>query len=636
MGFVRRILNSGISYAPSGSEERNIILCNYIAVVVSFSALLLAISRYVIGKGVLETNVYLIASCSLFFLVPLVLNRFGFVHSSRFYLSWVPPLCVLTVAVLALRAGGKAETSDFMSIRVLLLGLGGIPFLLFDLRRPLPLTLALVGSVTPFLFYDVLLNLFEVGYSQSGLNDSSYGFSQVRFLLAFLTIGLGFYYLKSLIEKNEDLNESLFKELEHKKALLQEQTENELHQLNDQLKLNIEQLSEREFILNKSQRIARIGSWEYRIENGFLFWSDEMYEIFGLDKSFDIKAGNLNEALGDEGSRQLTASTINLLRTSEPFDITIRTKTPIGYFKWFRIYAFPIIEGKNAIGVRGICHDITFFKEAEEKLRAGEAKFSKVFENYPDFIMVVRETDLLVIDVNQKITSVLGFQKEEVLGHSARAMDLFLSEEERQKYITSYALDGYIDHECQWKRKDGRIIQVKITGIRIDIGGQYYRMSVVQDITERKAAEEKFLKAFDLSPDLMLILRERDFVVVEANRKIFEISGFTREEVMGTSADEEVFMLWGTRKRREVFYRQYKTKGSVFMEAKLQRKNGETFFATISARRISLSDENHMIVVIRDITERKQVETREGAREIPAEREDQGAYRIVSYESGPS
>jgi PAS domain S-box-containing protein len=179
------------------------------------------------------------------------------------------------------------------------------------------------------------------------------------------------------------------------------------------------------------------------------------------------------------------------LQTGESFDITMRTKTPIGYTKWFRVYAYPILEQNHPVGVRGICHDITFFKEAEEKLRAGEAKFSKVFENYPEFIMVVRESDLMVVDVNPKITAVLGFEKKEVLGGSARAMDLFLSEEERQTFIKSYLVDGFTDYKCQWKRKDGRIIEVEITGIRIDIDGQYYRMSVVNDITEQKRTESE-------------------------------------------------------------------------------------------------------------------------------------------------
>jgi PAS domain S-box-containing protein len=89
-----------------------------------------------------------------------------------------------------------------------------------------------------------------------------------------------------------------------------------------------------------------------------------MYAIFGLDKErLELKISNLSEALGDEGSERVSQATAELLRTGNPFDITIRTKTPIGYKKWFRVNAFPITEGETIVGVRGICHDITYFKK---------------------------------------------------------------------------------------------------------------------------------------------------------------------------------------------------------------------------------------------------------------------------------
>ncbi|HZX74702.1 MAG TPA: PAS domain-containing protein, partial [Cyclobacteriaceae bacterium] len=381
--------------------------------------------------------------------------------------------------------------SDYIGLRFFLLAFSYYPFLVFSLKD---IRYLLAGLLVPFLsilLFDHILNFFESGYSEEAIQSFPYAFNTVRALVSFVLIGSGCFFLKRAVESSEDENSRLLYEVERKNKFIQKQARSEVHQLNEQLKANLQQLSEREFILNQSQRIAKLGSWEYHIENDFMFWSDEMYDIFGLDKNFNVKTGNLKEALGNEAGERLTQAILELLRTGEPFDIIIRTRTPIGYVKWFRVYAFPIIERKNAIGVTGICHDITYFKEAEEKLRSSEVKFSTVFENFPDFIMVVRETDLLVVDVNQRITNVLGFRKDEVIGKSARVMDLFLSEEERQNYIRSYQMDGYTDYESVWKRKDGRLIDVRITGIRINIEGEYFRMSVVQDVTDKKQAEKE-------------------------------------------------------------------------------------------------------------------------------------------------
>lgn len=491
MSFIRNFSESGSSYTDSKLEKRNIVMTNYLSMVLATLPLGLIIGRVILQEFEPMIDIWLFFG-SFLFCLPILLNRFGFILISRFLLCWGPPCFVLITSVFSLH--DEPEVFDipaYTGLRFFLLAFSYYPFLVFSLKD---VRYLLAGLLVPFLsilLFDQILNFFDAGYSEEIIGSFPYKFNTVRALVSFVIIGTGCYFLKRAVETSEEENSHLLHELERKNRFIQQQARSEVHQLNEQLKVNLQQLSEREFILNQSQRIAKLGCWEYHIENDFLFWSDEMYDIFGLDKSFNVKTGNLNEALGKEGGERLTNAILELLRTGQSFDIMIRTKTPIGYVKWFRVYAFPIYEGKNTTGVTGICHDITFFKEAEEKLRSSEVKFATVFENFPDFIMVVRETDLLVVDVNQRMTHVLGFKKEEVIGQSARAMDLFLSEEERQDFIQSYMPDGYTEHECIWKRKDGRLIDVRITGIRIDIEGEYFRMSVVQDVTDKKQAEKE-------------------------------------------------------------------------------------------------------------------------------------------------
>jgi len=122
---------------------------------------------------------------------------------------------------------------------------------------------------------------------------------------------------------------------------------------------------------------------------------------------------------------------------------------------------------------------------------------------------------------------------------------------------------------------------------------------------EQKSIQEKFIKAFDLSPDLMLILREKDLVFVEVNKKIEEIAGFKREEVIGFNAAQKGFEIWPNPAERVSFFDEYYAKENVFLEALFRKKNGEVFHGAVSAQRMILGKENHMIVIIRDISERK-------------------------------
>lgn len=541
----------------------------------------------------------------IIFSVPFVLNYFRLLEVNRLFLSWAPPILITGTMIVDMIALHTVSVSTHDGLRFYLLATCCIPYLLFERKNPLLLVSGIAPGFLIILFCDYILEQAGVGTSAMDFIPVGYGMTPVRTFVSYFMISASCFSLKVMMENSDSRNQNLVDELEKKNRFIQEQATNEVHQLNDQLRKNLEQLSEREFILNQSQRIAKIGSWEYRIEDSFLFWSEEMYNIFGLDRNFPVTPQNLSNALGEEGSRSISNATVNLLKTGRPYDLTIRTRTPLGYQKWFRVYAFPIEEDGNVIGVRGISHDITFFKEAEDKLRSSEAKFSAAFENNPDFIMIVRESDLLVVDVNQRISSVLGFTKEEVIGRSAKFMDLFSNDDERQTFINNYNEKGYTEHECPWKRKDGRIIQVRVTALRVIIENVYYRMSVVQDITEGKAAEEKFIKAFDLSPDLLLIFRESDLVLVEANRKLEEVSGYTREEVIGFNAQQKGLQLWVNPEEREIFFKEYYLTGTAFREAEIMGKTKGTFPATVSAQRIVLSNRNHIIIIVRDITEQR-------------------------------
>ncbi len=162
--------------------------------------------------------------------------------------------------------------------------------------------------------------------------------------------------------------------------------------------------------------------------------------------------------------------------------------------------------------------------------------------------------------------------------------------------------------ECTWRRKDGGHIQVLVSSSRLELEGKKCILSVVRDISDRKLAEERFEKAFDLSPDLMLIFREQDGVLVEANSKLSEFSGYTREETIGKSSRE--FVLWADEEERSKFLERYFATGYMTSEAMLYKKGGVPFFGTVSGQRILLHDENHMLIVVRDITDKKQAEER--------------------------
>lgn len=222
-----------------------------------------------------------------------------------------------------------------------------------------------------------------------------------------------------------------------------------------------------------------------------------------------------------------------------------------------------------------------------------------------------------LIKVNRQFCKIVGYSEQELLNLDSQAIthphdlarDLALMQQIVRSEIKTYKI------EKRYLHKNGEIVWVNLSVsiVKDDQGAPLYFVSQFENITEekksiteQKSAKEKFTKAFDLSPDLMVILREKDLVFVEANKKLEEISGFKREEVIGFNAIQKDFEIWPKPEERASFLKEYQARESAFFEAQLRRKNGEIFHGSISAQRIILGGENHMIAIVRDITERKE------------------------------
>ncbi len=241
--------------------------------------------------------------------------------------------------------------------------------------------------------------------------------------------------------------------------------------------------------------------------------------------------------------------------------------------------------------------------QAEERLRASEHKFAKIFQQGPDLMVITRESDLVIYDVNDKASSVMGYRREELLGRLSSEFTFFVNDVDRKQFFEQYALHGKAEAECLWQRKDGSIIHVSISSQQMEMDGEKYFSSVIKDISDRKKAEERFQKSFDLNPDLMVILTEEERIVVEVNSKIESLMLYKRAEIIGHCPDE--FNIWANQNDLDIHYSKYRNAGKSSTETWVRKKNGQLFPAFISSTRIQFSGEYYILVIIRDITNQR-------------------------------
>ncbi len=201
-------------------------------------------------------------------------------------------------------------------------------------------------------------------------------------------------------------------------------------------KLDRKILSEKKMLLDKSQEIAHLGTWEFNVLSGQLIWSDEVYRIFGFQPNEIVPAYNVFLESVYPDDRQLIDSVyFKSLAENKP-----------GYEFEHRIirrhsremrYVFEKCEHiRNSLGqiVRsvGIVQDITETKMAEISLRESEEKFRSFIQFFgePMFSFNRDETYRFV---NESFANTLGKTPEEIIGKTP--YEIF-SPDEAEKRLT--------------------------------------------------------------------------------------------------------------------------------------------------------------------------------------------------------
>jgi len=146
-------------------------------------------------------------------------------------------------------------------------------------------------------------------------------------------------------------------------------------------------------------------------------------------------------------------------------------------------------------GVLVIMRDTTGRKRAEEALRISERKLAEIFRASPEFIAVSTFEEGRILEVNDACQSLLGFEREDVIGLTANEIRLWQTPAERERIIGLVKEPGRIRNvEARMRKKSGEIVDVLVSMARVNIEGKECLVTVATDIGERKRAEEARLE----------------------------------------------------------------------------------------------------------------------------------------------
>ncbi|RXA21872.1 PAS domain S-box protein [Methanosarcina sp. MSH10X1] len=245
--------------------------------------------------------------------------------------------------------------------------------------------------------------------------------------------------------------------------------------------------------LSEAQKMAHIGSWDWNLITDRIYWSDEVYRIFGLTP--DKYSLSLSKVLDNihPDDRSFVGNAIKRALNGEPYDIEYRIIPADGKERIVHAQGEVNFDEKNApVRMKGTVQDITERKKTEAKIQM----LANVVESSDDAI-ITESLDYIITSWNKGAEQVYGYSAEEILGNDISILAPHDLKNETRKLVEQVKQGEKIQqYETLRLGKDGRRINVSITiSPVLDVHGELTAISLIyRDITEKKEAGEALAK----------------------------------------------------------------------------------------------------------------------------------------------
>jgi PAS domain S-box-containing protein len=350
-----------------------------------------------------------------------------------------------------------------------------------------------------------------------------------------------------------------------------------------------------------------------RLRDGLMLDVNEAYErMFGWRR--DEVIGRSTEALGVWADLRDRARFRELIQaTGRVVDFESKARRKSGE-------TFDSLLSSEAIEQDGerialvIVVDVSARKRAEAALRQSEQRYRTLAATMVEGILILQDGRFAY--ANPGALELIGYAFEEIRGREFAPFihpeDRELVRERHRRRTAGEVLDPRYDIRILPRSGEARWVQ--IANEKVDWEGRSAVLTLISDVTERKAAEqalraseERFSKLFREAPEAMTLVRAADGVYLDVNLEWERQTGFSRDAAIGrTSLDLGV---WGEPQEREAMLRAMRGGGSVSgMEFALRRRDGTVRRILLNGATVEIAAEPCWLFVLRDITERRRAE----------------------------
>ncbi|MCC6791476.1 MAG: EAL domain-containing protein, partial [Thermomicrobiales bacterium] len=242
--------------------------------------------------------------------------------------------------------------------------------------------------------------------------------------------------------------------------------------------------------------LTGVGTWTLDVQTGEVVWSEQLRRIFAVAPDAELTFDSIMTLMHPDDRVTAVELMSRALAEGGDYDLENRALRPDGTIGWVagRGRAIPGTDGRPARMV-GIGYDITERKNAEEALRASEARFRQLLEAAPDGIVIVDDAGV-ISHANPRMEHLFGYAPGQLRG---RSIDILIPERDRGAHAAHRATfsvaprlrsmgDGMELRGC---RSDGTEFPVEVSLSPLVADDGRFVIAVVRDVTARKQLQDQ-------------------------------------------------------------------------------------------------------------------------------------------------
>lgn len=237
-------------------------------------------------------------------------------------------------------------------------------------------------------------------------------------------------------------------------------------------------------------------------------------------------------------------SPISLVRSD--FQVT----APNGHI--IRGYVVPLADYKGHHHMLVLGFDMTLQRNLELEYQESAERFRVAFQNSPDMMSISTLEEGRYIDVNDRLQETLELTREQIIGHSAKELDVWVNKADRDKIIARL-LEKHrvIGEPVQFQLGENRVIDTEMSAEILEIGGEAAFISIVRDVTQNRLIETALRDSERLKSDVISFLPDALFAismsgeVIAWNREMEKLTGIPSDTVVGFDCLEHILSNMG-------------------------------------------------------------------------------------------